>query len=291
MKWSEYKIQKSIKDDNNYPSLLMKLSNAPDRIYYRGNLTNTLLNKSIAIIGSRRMTRYGASVVDKFVGHFVSSGITTVSGFMYGVDTEVHRKTVEYGGKTIAVLGGGIDQPYPEENTKLYTEILQTGGAVLSEYEPEMKPKLWTFPERNRIIAALSSLGILVIEASEKSGSIITVKWGRKLKKKVYAVPGPITSSVSSGTNMLIKKGVAKMVTDPNDIVKIRNVVNCDKSEIIFNSLEEKVVKLLESEELSIDELSMRLEIDIIVLSQTLTALSLNGFVSEAGGRYFLSHF
>src|SRR3990167_7460852 len=131
-------------------------------LHFKGEDPYKLAKKSIAIVGSRRMTRYGAEVVDKFVSAFVSEGITTISGFMYGVDTEVHQKTVDYGGKTIAVFGCGLDVIYPPENEKLYVEILETGGSVVSAYDNNAKPHLWKFPQRNKIVAGLSTLGVLV---------------------------------------------------------------------------------------------------------------------------------
>src|SRR3989344_1792126 len=147
-----------------------------DKYFYRGNWNEKIFKKSIAIVGSRRMTRYGREVIDKFVSAFVAEGVTTISGFMYGVDTEVHQKTVDYGGKTIAVFGCGLDVIYPAENEKLYKEIIKTGGSVVSEYEDNAKPHLWKFPQRNKIVVNLASLGVLVIEAGENSGSLVTAK-------------------------------------------------------------------------------------------------------------------
>ena len=174
-------------------------------LHFRGVDPHKINKKSIAIVGSRRMTRYGKEVVDRFVSEFVANGVTTISGFMYGVDTEVHQKTIDYGGKTIAVFGCGLNVIYPPENKKLYDQIIESGGSVVSEYEDDAKPHLWKFPQRNKIVASLASLGVLVIEAGEKSGSLITAGLAKKMGKKVYAVPGAITSSVSVGTNNLIK--------------------------------------------------------------------------------------
>lgn len=204
--------------------LIMKISDFKirkhDKYFYRGEWSEEIFKKSIAIVGSRRMTRYGKEVVDNFIASFVANGATTISGFMYGVDTEVHQKTVDYGGKTVAVFGCGLDVIYPLENEKLYQQILETGGLTISEYEASAKPHLWKFPQRNKIVASLASLGVLVVEAGDKSGSLITAKLAKKMGKKVYAVPGPITSSTSEGTNVLIKEGEAIMVTEPGDIIK-----------------------------------------------------------------------
>lgn len=288
MKWSDYKVRLVDKEHKKYPNLLLKLKRPPKQIYYRGVLKKPLFNKSIAIVGSRRMTRYGASTVEAFVSHFAAMGVTTISGYMYGVDTMVHNKTLEYGGTTVAVMGNGINKPYPAENDVLYTNILQSKGLVLSEYDPEMKPKLWTYPERNRIIAALSTLGVLVIEASERSGSLITAKHALKLNKKVYCVPGPITSSVSTGTNLWIKKGKAIIVTSPDDIVKSKKS-EPDMVDDTFDTLDKKIISILEAEEMSIDELSVALNADIVTLSTKLTTLSLQGIINEVTGKYYLN--
>lgn len=289
MNWPEFKINKAAKGGKNYPVGLLELASPPKEIYWRGELRDTLLKPTLAIVGSRRMTRYGASVIEKIVSHLTLNNITTVSGYMYGVDTEVHAQTVGHGGQTIAVLGSGINQPYPPENNKLYTKILQTGGAVISELQPETKPKLWTFPERNRIIAALGTIGLLVIEASEKSGSMITVNYARKLKKKIYAIPGPINSSVSEGTNYLIKRGIATMVTDPEDLFQSTKK-NTQKAETSpkLEGLDKEIYDRLRDEALSLDELAMVLKKDIVVLSTQVSMLALQGLISEAGGKYFV---
>ncbi len=260
-----------------------------NNFYYRGNWSGKVFKKSIAIVGSRRMTRYGRDVVDKFVSGFVVNGITTISGFMYGVDTEVHQKTVDYGGVTIAVFGCGLDVIYPPENEKLYTQILENRGLVISEYEPKAKPHLWKFPQRNKIIASLASLGVLVVEAGDKSGSLITAELARKMGKKVYAVPGPINSAVSLGTNELIKSGNAVMVTEPKDIIKIRSSfarATVDKPKM--NILELEIYKALEIEGLNTDEIAMQTGESVIEVGTTLSVMGIKGLVLESGGKYYL---
>lgn len=237
------------------------------------------------------MTRYGKEVVDRFVADFAVNGVTTISGFMYGVDTEVHQKTVEYGGRTIAVFGCGLDVVYPPENEKLYQEILETGGLVISEYEPKAKPHLWKFPQRNKIIAKLATLGVLVIEAGEESGSLITAKLAKKMGKKVYAVPGPITSPVSVGCNLLIKSGEAMMATFASDILKIKdkkvNIIN--KTPEDLNDLEAKIYKALRIEPLDADEIAARIGEDIVKVGSILSIMGLKGLLTESGGKYYLN--
>lgn len=235
------------------------------------------------------MTRYGKEAVDRFVSSFAANGVTTISGFMYGVDTEVHQKTVEYGGKTIAVFGCGLDVIYPPENEKLYEQILETEGLVVSEYEPSAKPHLWKFPQRNKIVASLASLGVLVIEAGEASGSLITARLAKKMGKKVFAIPGPITSITSEGTNMLIKKREAIMVTDPNDIIKdLRPRASESQMNIDLSGLESKIYQALRIEPLEIDEISQKIDEDVVETGSALSIMGIKGLVTESGGKYYV---
>jgi DNA processing protein len=221
----------------------------------------------------------------------VKEKITIISGFMYGVDTEAHQKCLEYGGKTVAVLGGGLNIIYPPENERLYEKILENGGLIISEYEPDFKPQLWTFPQRNRIVAGLSSLGVLVIEAGEKSGALITANLARQQGKKVFAVPGPITSSVSAGTNFLIKTHQAKMVTTPEEILgkKIETPSLFSLQEL--SPLEQKIYQALETEPLTADEIAKTVGQNIVEVGKTLSLLSLKGLISEFAGKYYLKSF
>ncbi|MEK7188657.1 MAG: DNA-processing protein DprA [Patescibacteria group bacterium] len=289
MNWSEYSIKKVKFGDNKYPVNLSRINKPPREIFYRGKLEEQILKNSIAIVGARRMTNYARSATDLFVSGFVFSGVATISGFMYGVDSEVHKKTVDYGGKTVAVFGNGLDIVYPEENKDLYTKILETGGLVVSEYSRNVKPHLWTYPARNRIVAGLASLGVLVIEAGEDSGSLITAKIAKEIGKKVYAIPGPITSSNSVGTNLLIKKGLASLVTDPSDIIekvfKLKMKSKPDKPK--YDKAETEIISFLKREPLTIDELSRELKKDVIEVSRILSLMSLRGLINEVGGKYY----
>ncbi|MGB9706943.1 MAG: DNA-processing protein DprA, partial [Microgenomates group bacterium] len=252
-------------------------------------LDQNLFKKSLAVVGTRRITRYGKMVVEKFIPFLVKEKITIISGFMYGVDTEAHQKCLEYGGKTVAVLGGGLNVIYPPENEKLYEQILEKNGAIISEYEPDFKPQLWTFPQRNRIVAGLASLGVLVIEAGEKSGALITANLARQQGKKVFAVPGPVTSSVSAGTNLLIQNQQAKMVLCPEDILgkKVQTLTLFSLENL--SSLEKKVILTLETEPLTPDEIAKIIGQNIVETGKALSLLSLKGLISEYGGKYYLN--
>lgn len=261
------------------------------KYYYRGNWDEKLFKNSIAIVGSRQMTRYGREVIDKFVCDFCLNNITTVSGFMYGVDTEVAKKTIEYGGKHIAVFGCGLNTIYPSENEKLYGDILENGGLVLSEYEPNAKPHLWKFPQRNKVVVDFSSIGVLVIEAGLKSGSLVTAEIAKKAGKKVWAVPGPINSKVSVGCNELIKSGDARMATSVNDIIhtKITKFKSQMTSNIQFTNSEQKIHKLLQLEPLEIDEIAQKLGDSVVEIGTTLSVMAIKGLVTESGGKYYLA--
>ena len=261
-------------------------------LHFRGVDPVTINKKSIAIVGSRRMTRYGREVVDRFVTDFVGNGITTISGFMYGVDTEVHQKTVDYGGKTVAVFGCGLDVIYPAENEKLYREIIESGGSVVSEYEDSAKPHLWKFPQRNKVVVSLASLGVLVIEAGENSGSLVTAKIAKKMGKKVWAVPGPINSKVSVGCNELIKSGDAVMATNASDILGKRLVNSAERLVVTTPTLttyEEKIYKLLQIEPMEIDEIAQKLGESVVEIGSILSIMGIKGLVTESGGKYYLA--
>ncbi|OGM26736.1 DNA protecting protein DprA [Candidatus Woesebacteria bacterium RIFCSPHIGHO2_01_FULL_39_28] len=286
MRWKDWPIKKL---DG---SFFKKIYKPPKVIYYRGNINPKIFEKSLAIVGSRRMTRYGKEVIDRFIPELVTNNVTIISGFMYGVDTQAHKKTVEYGGITVAVFGSGINICYPPENDKLYTCILEKGGVVLSEYEPDSKPQLWRYPQRNRIVAGLASLGVLVIEAGEKSGSLITAEYAQKQGKKIYAVPGPITSSLSTGTNLLIKNGIAKIATEARDMIgsknpKLKNSKLPSKPSNL-NDKEKKIYTALNLEPLSADEIARNLNLDISEVSTILSLMSLRGILTESVGKFYL---
>lgn len=289
-KISKWEINKVEIGDKDYPAQLTKLTKPPQKLYYRGQFDQLNYSKSIAIVGSRRCTRYGADVVDKLTLDLVANKINIISGFMYGIDTIAHTKAVEYGGTTLAILGCGLNVIYPTENQELYIKILESGGAVVSEYEPDSKPHLWKFPQRNRIVAALSQMGVLVIEAGEKSGSLITAKLAKEINREVYAVPGPITSSVSKGTNNLIKVGEARLVGEIDDILGNKSIKSSKQPKIELPKEQSEIYKLLEVEEHSADEIAIKLQKDIAEITTTLTMMSLSSLVVESGGRFYLAN-
>ena len=201
--------------DQYYPKKLQEIYDKPITLFIKGN--KEILNSfSLAIVGCRENTQYGEIVAKNISYEIAKNGIVTVSGLAKGIDSIAHKATLQAGGKTIAVVGNGLDIVYPEENTLLANEIVKRGGAIISEYVIGTKPEKMNFPARNRIISGLSN-GVVVVEAKKKSGTMITVDFALEQGKEVFAIPGNITSKNSEGTNELIKQG-AKLVNNVSDI-------------------------------------------------------------------------
>lgn len=203
--------------DEEYPQMLKNIYDPPTSLYIIGN-KKILNNDSIAIIGCRECSQYGKNVAQELAYNIAKQEINIVSGLAKGIDSEAHYGSILAGGKTIAVLGNGLDTIYPSENIKLAKKILQTGGAIISEYPLGEKPQKQNFPERNRIVSGMSA-GIIVVEAKEKSGTLITVDHALEQGRDVFVVPGNINSENSKGTNDLIKQG-AKPITSYQDILQ-----------------------------------------------------------------------
>ena len=261
-------------------------------IFYKGNLellTSDL--PKLAIVGSRRMTEYGAKVIEKWMRELVEAGVIIVSGFMYGVDQKAHRECLDNGGKTIAVLGWGIDWQVADNDVEIYEKILETDGLILSEYEGEDVPELWKFPQRNRIVAGIVD-AVWVVEGAEKSGSMITARLAKQFGKKLFSLPGSVTSRVAEGTNNLIKKGEAKMVTRAGDILKEMGMgegqISLDyRSQFSDNRyLKDPVLEILENEAKSVDELARILRLPVSEVLIKLSNLSLKGLVGEINGKF-----
>ena len=285
--WREWEIYKLAKKD--YPSGLRRVKPRVKKLYYRGKWDEKLFSKAIAVVGARRMTKYGEVMTQKLVSGLVEAGWTIISGFMYGIDTMAHKTCLENNGRTVAVLGSGLDCLTPAENDNLYTKILESGGVVLSEFEPKQEAKLWTFPYRNRIVVGLSR-ALLVVEAGEKSGSLVTARWAFGQKKPVLAVPGAVTSSLSVGTNWLIKNG-AKLATDANDVLaELGESLQGPSLQVRINLTgeEKQVVELLKREEMDADEICRKLNQPISSVSILLSNLALKGAIEESGGKFMV---
>ncbi|MBA4121246.1 MAG: DNA-protecting protein DprA [Acidobacteria bacterium] len=206
-----------ILDDGGYPYLLREIADPPITLYVKGDWQACFDAPCVAVVGSRRCSTYGENASEMLSRDLATNGICIVSGLARGIDSAAHRGAIAGKGKTIAVLGTGIDGVYPKENAKLVDEILDAGGAIVSQFPLGTPPLKDNFPYRNRIISGLS-LGILLVEASERSGSLITARLAMEQNREVLAVPGNITSKNSFGTNYLIKSG-AKLVQQWQDVV------------------------------------------------------------------------
>ena len=206
-----------ILDDGSYPYLLREIADPPITLYVKGDWQACFDQPCVGIVGSRKCSTYGENASEFLARDLAANGVCVVSGLARGIDTAAHRGAIQGKGKTIAVLGTGIDQIYPKENAKLVEQILNSGGAVVSQFPLGTPPLKDNFPYRNRIISGLS-LGILIVEASERSGSLITARLAMEQNREVLAVPGNITSKNSFGTNYLIKSG-AKLVQQWQDVV------------------------------------------------------------------------
>ncbi|MBI2042202.1 MAG: DNA-protecting protein DprA [Candidatus Nealsonbacteria bacterium] len=292
--------------DKKYPKLLKEIGkSAPKQLYYKGVFDESIFENCLAVVGSRRMTTYGRQVVERLVGEAAAAGITIVSGFMYGVDAAAHKTSLRVGGKTIAVMPCGIDLIHPEYQQDLYAEILENKGLVISEYEGEMQPVTWTYPQRNRIVAGLSK-ATLVVEAGDKSGSLITARLAQKFKRKLFVVPGPITSENSKGIMQLIKEG-ATPVSSANEVISeypLRKQ-NFGKSsppspasrdprpnpdfQNSFSTLEDKILQQLQREPGEIDLLARVFCLPVSKLSMTLSIMELRGIIKQEGNKYYVN--
>ena len=271
--------------DKAYPPNLKDLPNAPIVLYIKGKLKVSDIN-AVAIVGSRKMTAYGREVTGKFSSELASFGVTVVSGLARGIDTEAHQAALSVGGRTIAVLGCGLDLVYPPENTQLASEIVHS-GALLSEYPLGYPAIPLNFASRNRIISGLAK-AVLVIEGAEKSGTLLTASHAAEQGRTVFAVPGQITSPLSGAPLFLIKNG-AKMATSTKDILEELDIQIKVDREVVEKILpaspeEEKILAILENENLHLDEIARISSLATSIISARLTMMELKGLVKSLGG-------
>ncbi len=272
--------------DSSYPENLKNLPDVPPFLYIRGEILpqDTL---SIAIIGARQASPYGRFIAEKFASEFARSGITVVSGLARGIDSCAHRGALKTEGRTIAVLGSGIDVVYPPENKDLFEEIC-THGACISEFPPGTQPLRGNFPTRNRLMSGLSK-AVVAIEATTKSGVFSTVEWALEQDKQVFAVPGNITSETSKGVNRLIADG-AQIATSPQDVMEYLGIepTATKERELKLSEEESKIWGLLSHESMQADALAERLGLKIPKILGTLLNLELKGIVKQLPGRNFV---
>jgi len=279
-------------DDKAYPKLLQELYSPPQLLYYKGDI-NLNDDFPLAVVGTRKYSSYGQQVAESIVKHLVKNNLSIVSGLALGIDTLSHLACLEAGGKTVAVLGSGLDKQniYPVQNKYLVDKIILSGGVVISEFPPGTPPLKHNFPQRNRIISGLS-LGTLVIEAGEKSGALITAWHSLDQNREVFAVPGNIYSNNSTGPNRLIKMG-AKVITSAEDIIETLNLAQAtsfiDNQKIIPESKEEEIImSVLSHDPIHIDEVVRLTRLDTSVANSTLTIMEMKGMVKNLGSMQYV---
>lgn len=275
--------------EQSYPKNLKNISHSPPVLFIRGEIKDND-EKAIAIIGTRHATSYGKMVAEKFAYELAQLGITIVSGLASGIDTAAHLGALKAKGRTIGVLGCGVDVYYPPENRNLYNEIAQN-GAVVSEFNLGTTPFAMNFPKRNRIISGLS-LGVLAVEAPADSGVLNTVTWAADQGREVFAVPGAIDKQNTVGTNRLIKDG-AKPVFSIDDICEELKIVfeRKEKKEMPVSELEKKILDILSSEPLYPDQMIEIINEPISVLLPQLLSLEIKGLVKQLPGNKYVKTF
>lgn len=278
-------------DDELYPKLLKKVYDPPFCLFVRGNLN--IKDNYLAVVGSRKNSLYGKQITEKMVYELSQKGLTIVSGLAFGIDSIAHKTCLKAGGKTIAILGSGLDEKniYPQEHLNLAKEIIDKGGAIISEYPPETPANFFTFPRRNRIIAGIS-LATFIVEAQKKSGALITAEYALENGREIFTVPQNISSENSQGTNELIKNG-ANLITDSTEILAILNLQDNkkyvkNKPALTKNKEEEIILSLLSEDALHIDNLIKKTNLGSQKVNQTLSLLEIKGLIQNLGNMMYI---
>jgi len=278
-------------ENNDYPKLLKEINDPPFCIFVRGKLKPDIF--SIAVVGTRKNTPYGKYVTEEIVTELSENGITIISGLALGIDGIAHLASIQSNGTTIAVLGSGINKQhiYPTNHKQLSEKIISSGGAIISEYPPGTLPNKFTFPKRNRIVAGMS-LGTLVVEAPQKSGSLITADCALQYNREVFTIPQNITSKTGIGTNNLIKEG-AHPITSAKDILEILNLQNIKKVEINKkitpdSPTEATIIEYLSQEPIHIDELIKKSLLPSHTVMSTLTLMEIKGKIKNLGNMMYI---
>jgi DNA processing protein len=267
-----------------FPPLLRELHDPPPGLFLRGAGDSELLGRqAVAIVGARACSSYGAQVARLLGRELAAVGLVVLSGLARGVDGEAHRGALDPGGLTIAVLGCGIDRDYPAAHARLVSRVCER-GLVVSEYAPGVEPAPWRFPARNRIIAGLAAATV-VVEARERSGALITADFALESGREVFAVPGEITSSLSSGTNALLRLG-ATPLTSASDVLDALGIEPAEPVRAALGEAARVVLEAVEREPAGVDELSRATGLDAAAVGVAISELELGGAIAEAEGRY-----
>lgn len=276
--------------DPTYPQLLNNIPNPPVLIYYQGEAFKEQDNYSLAVVGARKISPYGQQTTEGLVRGLSQNGLVIVSGLALGVDAAAHTTCIAHQGRTIAVLGSGLDKIYPSTHTPLARRIVDTGGLMISEFPLGTPSYRSNFPHRNRIIAGLTR-GTLIIEATKKSGSLITAQLALEFNREVFAVPGSIYSELTQGPHALIKQG-AQLVTSAQDIMQALNLSNFTENiqarSILPQTPEEQlIVDLLSASTRTVDELIKNTKLDAKKINSILVSMELKGLIRSLGSQNY----
>jgi DNA processing protein len=272
--------------DDEYPALLREIDAPPPVLYVRGELIPAD-DEAVALVGTRRATPYGRDVAHQLASGLAAAGVTVVSGLALGIDTVAHRAALEAGGRTLAVLGSGVDVIYPPQNRDLAARIIQEGcGAILADYPLGTTPEAGNFPPRNRLISGLSR-GVVIVEADMKSGAMITARFAGDQGREVFAVPGSILARSSDGPNSLLKEG-ATPVTEVDDILAALSLTQAAvqqeaRAALPADATESLLLLVLSNGPLHVDEIGRTSGLPIQEVSSTLTLMELKGLVRQVG--------
>ena len=277
-------------EDQAYPQRLKEIEQPPPVLYIRGEyLPDDLF--AVAIVGTRRVTAYGRQITEELAAYLARNGITVVSGLARGVDAIAHQTALKAGGRTLAVLGSGVDKIYPPEHRAMAEKMMEQ-GAIISDYAPGTPPEASNFPPRNRIISGLS-LAVVVIEAGETSGALITAEFAAEQGREIFAVPGSILAPQSKGTNKLIQNGALPLLSVDDlmqalDLTRMGEQKSARKA-IPSDETEARLMKVLGEEPLHVDEIRNQAELPIEKVSATLALMELKGLVRQVGGMNYVA--
>lgn len=273
--------------DDDYPELLRNIADPPHVLFVAGD-AGILNTQCIAVVGSRRSTRYGDKIAEEFSREFARAGLTVVSGFARGIDATAHKACVANASPTVAVFASGLDVIYPAEHKGLMDAILMNGGAVVSEYGLGTKPLQYHFPERNRIISGLSR-AVFLAQAAKKSGSLITTRFAIEQGRDVFAVPGNIYAAECEGGNELLREIPNALVISPEDVLDALNIkrVGLKKQVVEISLVESQILEALRDGEKHFEELIALTGLNLGELTSTLFNLTVNGLIEETGGNYY----
>ena len=277
-------------EDEAYPSRLKEIDQPPPVLYVRGEyLPEDVF--AVALVGTRRVTPYGRQITEEIAGFLAANGMTVVSGLARGVDAIAHTAALKAGGRTVGILGSGVDKIYPPEHRALAEQMMER-GAIISDYAPGTPPEASNFPPRNRIISGLS-LAVVVVEAGETSGALITAEFAAEQGREVFAVPGSILAPQSKGTNKLIQQGALPLL-NASDLMQALNLTRVGEQKAARKALpadavEAQLLTVLSEQPVHVDELRNQTGLPIEKVSATLTLMELKGMVRQVGGMHYVS--